>query len=112
MLSVTEKTFVRVVLESPQLVLVYFWAPWCGLCRFVQPLLNQTQGEWGDRLQLVEINADHNFKLANTYRLHSLPTFLLFEQGKVVQRLEGFHSREDLQRLQELVSPRRIAQSA
>jgi thioredoxin 1 len=106
MISVDEATFSKLVLKSPHYVLVYFWAPWCGLCRFVKPLLHQLKDDWGgDRLQLVEINADKNLKLANTYRLKSLPTLLLFEHGQVVNRLENFRAREDLQKIQQYIRP-------
>jgi thioredoxin 1 len=112
MLSVNEKTFSSIVLESPQPVLVYFWAPWCGLCRFVNPLLGRLKAEVGDSLQLVDVNADANFRLTNAYRLRSLPTLLLFHQGQVIQRLENFRAREDLQSIGELVRSYCVARSA
>ena len=95
-LSVSERTFTQEVLESPIPVLVNFGAPWCGLCRVIQPLLLQFQATCGDQIKLVGVNADENFKLSNTYRLKSLPTLLLIENGNVKQRLEGFSGREDL----------------
>ncbi len=97
-LSVSEKTFTQDVLESSTPVLVYFWAPWCGLCRVIEPLLTRLQAEWGGQLKVVGINADQNLKLANTYRLKSLPTFIFFVEGKMVHRLENFHGRDDLQK--------------
>jgi thioredoxin 1 len=96
--SVTEKNFSRLVLESSSPVLVHFWAPWCGVCRLVEPTLLKFVHERTGDLQLFSINADENFRLANTYRLQNLPTLMLFHQGKLVERLEGFHSREELQR--------------
>lgn len=111
MLSVNEQTFVSTVLESPQLVLVYFWAPWCGLCQFVNPLLTKLNTQWGENLKVVDVNADSNFRLANTYRLQSLPTLILFHQGEVIQRLEGFHGREDLNSIQSLVTSQLLTKS-
>jgi thioredoxin 1 len=97
-LSVNERTFTQEVLESSTPVIVHFSAPWCGLCRLIEPLLMRFQAEWTKPMKLVVINADENFKLANTYRLTTLPTLILFDGGKAVQRLEGFQGREDLLR--------------
>ncbi len=95
-LSVSERTFTQEVLQSPIPVLVNFEAPWCGLCRIIHPLLLQFNAQCGDQIKLVGVNADDNFKLANTYRLRSLPTLLLVENGMIRQRLEGFRGKEDL----------------
>ncbi|TVP64450.1 MAG: thioredoxin [Nodularia sp. (in: Bacteria)] len=95
-LSVSERTFTQEVLQSPIPVLVNFEAPWCGLCRIIHPLLLQFNAQCGDKIKLVGVNADDNFKLANTYRLTSLPTLLLVENGMIRHRLEGFRGKEDL----------------
>lgn len=102
-LSVSERTFTQEVLESPIPVLVNFGAPWCGLCQLIKPLLLQFQASCGEQVKLVNINADDNFKLANTYRLTTLPTLILVEQGEVRQRFEYFLSSADLrQALEEI----------
>ncbi|QSJ16762.1 thioredoxin family protein [Nostoc sp. UHCC 0702] len=95
-LSVSERTFTQEVLESPVPVLVNFGAPWCGLCRIIHPLLLQFKAQCGEQIKLVGVNADDNFKLSTTYKLKSLPTLILVENGTVRQRLEGFRGREDL----------------
>ncbi len=112
MLSVDEISFAQVVLDSPVPVLVNFWAPWCGLCRLVTPILSQVQTQWQGNLQIVNINADNNFRLATTYRLKSLPTLLLFEKGQVIYRLESFQSREDLHQIRELINCEQFVRSA
>ncbi|OUL23453.1 thioredoxin family protein [Nostoc sp. 106C] len=95
-LSVSERTFTQEVLESPIPVLVNFEAPWCGLCRIIHPLLLQFKAQCGEQIKLVGVNADQNFKLSTTYRLKSLPTLLLIENGTIQYRLEGFRGRDDL----------------
>lgn len=110
-LSVSERTFKQEVLESPVPVLVNFGAPWCGLCRIIQPLLAQFQSNSSDRIKLVAVNADENFKLANTYRLTSLPTLLLIENGNVRQRLEGFDEREQLRLALEAIKTNYVDES-
>ncbi|BAY12391.1 thioredoxin family protein [Calothrix sp. NIES-2098] len=102
-LSVSERTFTQEVLESPIPVLVNFEAPWCGLCRIIHPLLLQFKAQCGEQIKLVGVNADQNFKLSTTYRLKSLPTLLLIENGTIQYRLEGFRGRDDLrQALEEI----------
>lgn len=95
-LSVSERTFTQEVLESPIPVLVNFGAPWCGLCRIIHPMLLQFEAQCRDQIKLVGVNADDNFKLSITYRLKTLPTLILIENGKSRQRLEGFGGRDDL----------------
>lgn len=104
MLSVTERTFTKEVLEAPTPVLVHFWAPWCGLCKMIQPILSVFHQEKGEQIKVVSFDADLSLKLAFTYKLSKLPTLILFEGGQLKDRIEGFQSREDLlKRLESLV---------
>jgi len=95
-LSVNEQTFTQEVLASPIPVLVHFWAPWCGLCRNIEPLLSQFQSQCGHRIKVVGINADENFKLANSFRLTTLPTLILLEDGHPQRRWDTLRGREEL----------------
>ncbi|HAT14807.1 MAG TPA: thiol reductase thioredoxin [Microcoleaceae bacterium UBA10368] len=97
-LSVSERTFAQEVFQSSTPVLVHFWAPWCGLCRAIDPTLITFQSDWAGQVKLVGVNADQNFKLAHTYRLTSLPTLILFEGEKARFRLEQYQGREELRR--------------
>ena len=111
-LSLNERTFRQEVLESPTPALVDFWAPWCGLCRLIHPLVQEFQSDWAEPVKLVRVNADENLKLANTYRIKSLPTILLFDNGQVVHRLEGFNGREDLRRALKAIMVHSLPKSA
>ncbi len=98
LLSVSEQMFTQEVLEASTPVLVNFWAPWCGLCKLIVPQLRQFQDDWRGQVKLVAVNADQSLKLASTYRLKTLPTLILFDQGQVLYRLDHFHGRDDLRR--------------
>lgn len=97
-LSVSERTFAQEVFEASTPVLVHFWAPWCGLCRAIDPTLRKFDAQWASRVKLVGVNADQSLKLASTYRLTSLPTLILFEGDKVRFRFEHYQGREELLR--------------
>ncbi|RMF25566.1 MAG: thioredoxin, partial [Cyanobacteria bacterium J083] len=94
LLAVNEKNFLAEVIQSQKPVLVHFRAPWCGICYVIEPYLIKLQDDQQIDIKIVSVNADENFKLANTYRLKDLPTILLFEQGKLISRLEGFENRQ------------------
>ncbi len=112
MLSVSDQNFSRFVLESPQPILVHFWAPWCGLCHLIPPLLSKVQSEWEGNLQFVSVNADDNFRLANTYRIKNLPTLIIFAQGQIIYRIEDFRGRDDILKSLQKIKFNQLAQSA
>jgi thioredoxin 1 len=95
--TVNEKTFNHEVLGSSIPVLASFWAPWCGVCRTVDPFLSKIQTQWDGQLKLVNINADENLRLATLYRLTTLPTVLLFDGGQLCCRFDRFCHPDDFQ---------------
>ena len=97
-LSVSERTFAQEVFQASTPVLVHFSAPWCGLCRAIDPTLTTFSSQWAGKVKLLGVNADQSFKLANTYRLTTLPTLILFEGEKVRFRFEQYQGREELRR--------------
>ncbi len=105
-MTLSEDNFENVVLASPVPVLVHFWAPWCGLCRRVTPLLNRFQHDWSGQVNVFNINADENLKLANLYRLQTLPTLLFLDQGQVVQRFDVLRNRDECMRALNLLMRR------
>ena len=97
-LSVSERTFAQEVFQASTPVLVHFWAPWCGLCRAIDPTLTSFEAQWVGKVKLLGVNADQSLKLANTYRLTSLPTLILFEGDRVLFRFEPYQGPEELRR--------------
>jgi thioredoxin 1 len=88
-LDVTTATFDVEVLKSPTLVLVDFWATWCGPCRMLGPAVDAVGQELGDRLKVVKVNLDTEQALAMKYQVMSIPTMILFKGGQQVDRLIG-----------------------
>ena len=88
-LEVTDAAFASEVLESDVLVLVDFWAPWCGPCRMVAPVLEKIAGEYDGQLKVCEVNVDNERETAMQYGIMSIPTLLLFQDGQVVEQVTG-----------------------
>jgi thioredoxin 1 len=80
--EVNDNNFQAEVIESDVPVLVDFWAPWCGPCRMVAPVLEEIAGEKGDALKIVKLNVDDNQQTAATYQVLSIPTLILFKEGE------------------------------
>lgn len=94
--EINKSSFDTEVLQSDLPVLVDFWAPWCGPCRMVGPVVEKISDDFADRLKVCKVNVDDEQSLAEKYRVMSIPTLYLFKNGEVVNRLVGARSYEDL----------------
>jgi thioredoxin 2 len=89
-LIVTDATFNRDVLQAGSTpVLVDCWAPWCGPCRMVGPIMDQLAAESNGRYRIAKLNVDENPRIASQFQIQSIPTMLIFKDGKLVDRLVG-----------------------
>ena len=94
--QVSDSTFTAEVLESEQPVLVDFWAPWCGPCRVVAPVLEEIAGERQD-LRIVKLNVDENQQTAAKYGVMSIPTMILFKHGQPAKTIVGAYPKRKLE---------------
>jgi len=88
-IDITDSTFEAEVLGSDVPVVVDFWAPWCGPCRKLGPVLDEVSEELNGKIKVVKINTDENLKTAKEYSISGLPSLLVFKGGQAVERLVG-----------------------
>jgi thioredoxin 1 len=88
-LEVTDSTFEREVLQAQQPVLVDFWAVWCGPCKAVAPIVEELASEYEGKLKVMKLDVDDNPRTATAYGVQSIPTLLIFKDGKPAERIVG-----------------------
>lgn len=98
MADITDKTFQEEVLKSSMPVLIDFWAPWCGPCRMVSPIVEEIAKEYNGKLKVGKLNVDDNPNTAGQYGVMSIPSLLFFKNGKVVKTIIGAQGKEALKR--------------
>ncbi|HHW43617.1 thioredoxin [Desulfofundulus thermobenzoicus] len=89
-LELNENNFETEVLQSSQPVLVDFWAPWCGPCRSMAPIIDELAGEFAGKAKVAKVNVDQNRELASRYGVMSIPTMILFKGGQAVGQVVGY----------------------
>jgi thioredoxin 2 len=96
--DVTDATFSKEVISSARSVLVDCWAPWCAPCRILAPILDDLAHKYAGGVKIAKLNVDENPLIASQYAIQSIPTMLLFKDGKMVNRLVGAMSKEEIER--------------
>ena len=100
-IHITQENFEQLVLKSDKKVLLDFWATWCGPCRMIAPAVEAIAEEYGSIL-VGKIDVDQQMPLAIQFGIESIPTLIVMEQGKVVQKAVGVRSKEAIEKLLEL----------
>ena len=94
--NVTKQNFNQEVVEVDKMVVVDFWATWCGPCQMLAPVLSEIAEEHKDTVKVCKVNVDEEQELAMEFNIMSIPTLVIFKNGKVVKTTVGFHSKTEL----------------
>jgi thioredoxin 1 len=94
--NVTDKSFAADVLQSAEPVVVDFWAPWCGPCKMIAPALEEIAGEMAGKVKIAKVNVDENQEIAAQYGIRSIPTLMIFKDGKLAATKVGAAQKSDL----------------
>ncbi|WP_153122935.1 thioredoxin [Peribacillus tepidiphilus] len=95
--NATDQTFTTETSEG--LVLADFWAPWCGPCKMIAPVLEELDAEMGDKVKIVKVDVDENQETAGKFGVMSIPTLVVLKDGQVVDKVVGFQPKEALAEL-------------
>ena len=97
--NLTSNNFEQQVVKENKLVVVDFWATWCGPCRAIGPVIDELANQYEGKVVIGKINVDEESELARKYKVMSIPTVMLFKNGEVVDKVVGLRSKEDLEEL-------------
>lgn len=95
-LKVESSTWDKEVLQADKLVLVDFWASWCGPCQVVAPVVEELATEYSGKVKIMKLNTDENPEIAGKYRIMGIPTLMFFKDGKIADQIVGAASKSQL----------------
>jgi len=98
LVEVNEVKFDEMVLRAKMPVLVDFWAPWCGPCRMVAPIVDELANEYEGKVSFMKLNVDDNPKIANRFGVMSIPALIIFKNGQPVSNVVGFRPKPELKK--------------
>ena len=96
--NLTDADFTKVTTTATTPVLVDFWAPWCGPCKAIAPVLDELAEELGDSVLITKVNIDDNRESASKHRIQAIPSLLIFKSGSVVEQIVGLTNKEELKK--------------
>ncbi len=97
-LNINEQNFEQEVVNSDIPVLVDFWAPWCGPCKMLMPVVEELANEYDGKIKVGKVNTDENMSLSSKFQITSIPCLIIFKNGKPVNKMVGFRPKNDIKK--------------